>query len=376
MVTSTLNATDGSNTFWNVNIDALGGTGDVFMESPLFDGEAGFFDLRGGATAGEILFRMRVNSATGGSQLAVGLGSSPTGGRGDVLNVVADGVWRNYSVKIADVVEGSGLNLSIIDQLFVFEASGGAVDVDLDDIEVKVTCRDDGGCQATARQPAGAPPTVQYSQDFEGLDQGAPDALSNAGFVFFADVWLGEVGTGTFQYQYGPGPAPNGGPGFSAIATGEAGPDQGLQYLNVYSDYGNQDHGNGLTINTSVFQEPRDLNNRISAADIPSCWTLNFDYKSPFENGIAEPESNATANAFFVTLNPNAGFISTNDIRFDTTGASNTVWASGSISIDLSDPLLVDQILQFGFNTTATNFEDSGVFYENIEVTSLPGACP
>jgi beta-glucanase (GH16 family) len=374
-VTSTIDAADGANTVWNVTIDAISGTGGVFMRADDFPAGRGFFDLSGGETAGELLFRLRVNSATGGPQLAVGLDSSAGSGR-DVLNVTADGVWRNYSVKIADVVQGTTLNLADIQNLFVFEASNGAVDLDLDDIEVRVTCRDEGGCQATARAPGDAPSTIEYEQDFEALNQADPDALANDGFVVFADVWIGEVGTGVFLYQYGTFPAPNGGPGFSAIANGEGGTAQGSQYLNIYSDYGNQDHGNGLTINTSVFQELRDLENRITAADIPSCWTFTFDYKSPFQNGIADPASNATANVFFVTLDPNAGFAATNDIRFDTTAASNMDWASGSIRIDLSDPLLVDQILQVGFNTTATNFEDSGVFYDNLELTSRPGACP
>ncbi|UCG73024.1 MAG: glycoside hydrolase family 16 protein [Chromatiales bacterium] len=377
VVTSTIDATDGSNTVWNADIQALSGNGAVIMGAEGTDPSASsrWFDLSGGGTAGELLFRMRVNSATGDPQLEAGL--IERGGRdGTVpLTFVADGQWRNFSVKLADVVQASGLDLANVFGTVVGVAGGGSVNLDLDDIEIRVTCRDEGGCQATPRIP-GQAPTLEYSQDFEALDQAAPDALANDGFVFFADVWLGDVGTGAFQYQYGPGPAPNGGAGFSAIASGEGGPDQGAQYLNVYSDYGNADHGNGLTINTSVFQEPRDLNNRIIAADIPSCWTMTFDYKSPFENGIADPESNATANAFFVTLDPNAGFATTNDIRFDTTGASNTDWASGSISIDLSDPLLVDQILQFGFNTTATNFEDSGVYYDNIEVTSIPGSCP
>ncbi|MDJ0928681.1 MAG: family 16 glycosylhydrolase [Gammaproteobacteria bacterium] len=375
VVTSTLNAMDAGNTIWNVNIDALAGTGGVFMRADLFDGEAGSFDLSGGQTAGEILFRMRVNSATGGSQVAVGVDSAAGGGR-DVLNVVADGVWRNYSVKIADVVQGATVNLADIANLFILEASGGAVDLDLDNIDVKVTCRDQGGCQATAVLPAEAPPTVEYAEDFELLDAGNSDALTNAGFTVFADVWMGDVGSGVFQYSYGPFGAPNGGPGFAAIGSGEAGPEQGLQYVSIYSDYNNADHGNGLTINTSVFQEPRSNTNRITAADIPSCWTFEFDYRAPSMDGIADPASNATASAYIITLDPNAGFAATNDIRFDTTGASNTNWASGSISIDLSDPALVDQILQVGFNTRATNFEDSGVFYDNLQLTSRPGACP
>jgi hypothetical protein len=374
VVTSTINATDGSDTFWNVNITATGGAGGVSMAP---ENSAGYFDLSGGETAGELLFRMRVISVTGNPQLAAGLDDRDAGSGRSVLGFAADGVWRNYSVKIADltnVLQGSTLNVADIVNVFVLEASGGDVDLDLDDIEVKVACRDVGGCRATPRlEPV--PATVVYSQDFEGLNIAFPDALGTLvggeGFVVFADVWDGEVGTGIFLYQYGPFTAPNGGPGFSAIATGEGGPEQGSQYLNIYSDYDNQDHANGFNINTSVFQE-----RTITTAELGLCWTLTGDYKAPFQGGIAEPASNATANAFLVTLDPMAGFAATNDIRFDTTDASNTDWASFSIDVDLADPLLEGQLLQFGFNTTATNFEDSGVYYDNLEVSTRPGACP
>ena len=256
------------------------------------------------------------------------------------------------------------------------------MNLDLDDIAVKVACREDGGCEATPRvEPV--PATVVYTEDFEAIEAADPQALGGAalgegaGFIIFADVWLGEVGTGLFLYQYGAFPAPNGTPGFSSVATGEGGPAQGDQYLNVYSDYDNQDHGFGRTINTSVFQEPRSLaNGGITAEDIGFCWIFTGDYKAPFVGGIAEPASNATANAYILTLDPNANFAATNVERFDTTSASTTEWASFSVDVDTADPLLIGQILQLGFNTTATNFEDSGVYYDNLELSKRAGACP
>jgi len=230
---------------------------------------------------------------------------------------------------------------------------------------------------------APVPSTVVYEQDFEALDAGSPDALGffGAGFQTFADVWDGPVGTGVFQYEYFGPSAPNGGPGFSAIATnGEGGPQQGQQYLNVYSDYYNQDHAPGqtcgsaggsvgCTINTSVLLDLRPQTSPITAADIGGRWTFTGDYKAPFVGGIAEPASNATANAYIVTLDPNTGFSLTNDVRFDTTAARTTDWASFGISVDITDPALIGQILQIGFNTRATNFEDSGVYYDNLEVS-------
>ena len=381
VVTSVIDAPDGANTFWRVDIQAPGVfAGGVIMgaegDEPIASSR--WFDLSGGGTGGELLFRMRVNSTTGDPQLFAGFSDRDAEGGTVPLDPdpVADGQWRNYSVKIADIVAesvlaGQSVDITNVFGIFGILASGGTVNLDVDDIEVKVACRDVGGCQATPRAES-VPATVVYSEDFESLNAADPDALGTlgAGYRVFADVWFDFVG-GLLAYTYGPFSAPNGGAGFSAIAGGEGGVDQGLQYLNIYSDYDNQDHGNNRIINTSVFREQT-----IITADLGKCWTFTGDYKAPFAGGIAEPASNATANAFSVTLDPGANFAATNDVRFDTTEADNTDWAPFSLDIDLADPLLEGQILQFGFNTTATNFEDSGVYYDNLEVATRPGACP
>jgi len=228
-----------------------------------------------------------------------------------------------------------------------------------------------------------------YAQDFEAVDAGNPDALGPSGenFIIYADVWGSAggdatVGSDIFLYNYGPFSAPNGGPGFSSIAGGEGGVNQGTQYLNIYSDYNNPDQTaggacgpTGCTINTSVFQEYT-----IDAGDVGSVWTLTFDAKSPFENGIFDTingnggdiNNPQSASAFIKTLDPQAGYWATNDIRVDMTNISNTDWATFSISLDLSDPALEGQLLQFGFNTVNTEYDYSGVFYDNIIFSPVP----
>ena len=229
----------------------------------------------------------------------------------------------------------------------------------------------------------GASPTdtvTPYNQDFDGLDATSASALGpfGEGFSIFADVWDGEVGTGTFLYSYGPFAAPNGGPGFSAIAFGEGQGDSVTdQYLNIYSDYNNADHANGFNINTAVFKEQT-----IDAADIPGVFTLKGDFKAPSSCGIGwDPNcgadgmpgggddfspNTATASIFIKTLDPSAGFATTNDIRFDSTIADPNTWGTFSIEVRLTDPLLAGQILQFGFGTVATLYNDSGVYYDNL----------
>ncbi len=43
-------------------------------------------------------------------------------------------------------------------------------------------------------------------------------------------------------------------------------------------------------------------------------------------------------------------------------------WATSSLSLEIT-PDLEGHILQFGFQTNATNFEPSGNFYDNVVVT-------
>ena len=72
----------------------------------------------------------------------------------------------------------------------------------------------------------------------------------------------------------------------------------------------------------------------------------------------------STALAFIKTLDPGAGFALTNFITLDTT-ALPTTWGTYQLAITI-DASLVGQILQVGFACNATNYEPSGVFYDNV----------
>jgi hypothetical protein len=194
-----------------------------------------------------------------------------------------------------------------------------------------------------------------YDQDFEGLVQADPDALANDGWLIFANVFDG--GNGGFLYNYGPFPAPNGGAAFSAIDTGQGGPEQGAQQLSVYNDYNNGDHANGNIIEANVFQEQM-----VGNPEIGETWVFEFDAK------LGNLEGGSTALAFIKTLDPNNGYALTNFVTVDMT-AIPTTWATYWISLEI-DASLVGQILQFGFLNTATNYEGSGVFYDNVTFES------
>jgi hypothetical protein len=198
--------------------------------------------------------------------------------------------------------------------------------------------------------PAAGLALEPYSQDFEGLNQADTGALSADGWLVFANVFGPDW---AYWYGYGAFPAPNDGFGFCAIANGEGGGAQGAQQLVAFSDYNNADHANGAFIESNVFQEMT-----VGAGDVGELWVFDFDAK------MGNLEGGTTALAFIKTLNPAAGWATTNFITLDTT-AIPAAWGSYALSIAI-DPSLEGQILQIGFSSTATLYEGSGVFYDNI----------
>jgi hypothetical protein len=203
-----------------------------------------------------------------------------------------------------------------------------------------------------------------YAQDFESLDQMSPTALSDDGWLVNANV-LG--GSGSLKFSYGL-EAPNGVGGFCDIVAGEGGLPQGNQQLVIYSDYNccdppNQGHFNGTDlVEQAVYQEPFSGAVPIPASAIGKTVVFSFDAK---RGNINDPSGNSTARAFLDTLDPSSGFTFTNYVAVDTTNLSAT-WKRLAISLPLTN--VEGQILQFGFYTKASNFEPSGVFYDNIVV--------
>ena len=191
------------------------------------------------------------------------------------------------------------------------------------------------------------------TEDFESLDAGDTSALGASGWLVFGNVYDGV--SGDFLFGYGPFPAPNDGAAFSAVVTGEGGADQGDQQLSVFSDYNNVDqHGAGNLVEANVFREQT-----VGAEDVGSTYTFTFDAKR------GNIELGTTAIAFIKTLDPANGFALTNFLIVDTTAIADE-WGTFSLSIAI-DAGLENQLLQVGFSNTATNFEGSGIFYDNVD---------
>lgn len=202
-----------------------------------------------------------------------------------------------------------------------------------------------------------------YSQNFESVAPAEPPGGgSNPGLS--ADGWLvyGNVfnAVGVYQYGYGTFPAPNGSGGFSGVSEeGQGGPQQGNRQLAVYSDYGNASaHGNGLLVEANVFQE-----RTVAAGDGGTTWIFQFDAKR------GNLEAPTTALAFIKTLDPANGFQASASATFDMTSTPVT-W--GTYAIPFTITAGAGQILQFGFASTATNYDGSAIFYDNISLAPVP----
>ncbi len=199
--------------------------------------------------------------------------------------------------------------------------------------------------------PAAHAAVTNYAQNFESMSLADPSALSADGWMVYGNVFAPDGVT--YLYGYGPYPAPNPGGGFSALVADQGGVTQGAVQLSVYNDYNNQDHGLGRWIEANVYREQT-----IEAADVNKYMTFAFDAK------MGNLELLSTAVAFIKTLNPSAGWALTNFLKADMTTTPAT-WTNHSISLPITAGL-VGQVIQFGFANTATAFQGSGVFYDNV----------
>lgn len=204
--------------------------------------------------------------------------------------------------------------------------------------------------------------SLGYQQTFETLNQASGTALGDDGWLVFANVFNPDW---SYGYNYGPFPAPNNAGGFCGIDnTGQGGPEQGTQVLVVYSDYNNGDaHGNGKHLEANVFRE-----RTIVAGDVGRTLTFAADAK---RGNINDPAGSTTAIAFIKVLKQSDfSYALLAFPTYDTTNLS-TSWTRISVSVDIT-PAMQGELLQVGFASTATNYEPSGNFYDNIVVSTVP----
>ncbi len=225
-------------------------------------------------------------------------------------------------------------------------------------------------CVTFAMQASAFGQLTVYNQDFDSLTvamSGAPNGdLAADGWKVFANVF---TSGGDFAYNYGVFDAPNENAAFSSVATGATAPS-GSNYLNVFNDYNNTDHGNGSdnVIEALVFQEQT-----VGAGDVGQVWTMSAAYQNADGgNGIAD-DTNTTGTMFVKVLDSLGGsFATLAEETFDTSLAPATFEeASIDFTIDASHS---GQLLQFGFTNRASNFQPTGVFFDDVSfsVAAVP----
>ena len=154
------------------------------------------------------------------------------------------------------------------------------------------------------------------------------------------------------------------GPQISAL--GDDG--NGNQYMNFYANYDNAAvHTSGGTLKEaiSVFREFD-----FTAADTASgsTWEFAFD----FSLNAAEPIGGLTeAGAFIRVFDPVFNLLDGDTL--DTGAAATSTFQNGILSVTLN-PLWVSGKVQVGFNNLATNYDPSGMFYDNT-CFSNDGSC-
>jgi len=199
---------------------------------------------------------------------------------------------------------------------------------------------------------------MPYSEDFEGFDPDDLFVLGDNDWWVFANVF--DSGGG-FLYNYGAFPAPNNpdAPAFSNVATGEGGPEQGANQLNTLNDYQNGDHAG--TTNVIMANLFREFN--IGPNDLGTTWTFTFDAKASTEFGPAAPSTTA---AYLQVLDSLGGtFSQLAVVDMDTTNITDQWQEDLTLTLTI-DPAWEGQLLQFGFQNSASEFSPTGIFYDNL----------
>jgi hypothetical protein len=206
---------------------------------------------------------------------------------------------------------------------------------------------------------------ITYSSDFESID-------TTGGDVDVENFKIGNIvngGGGWFPGTFG-APA-NYNTGYSAIVD-EGGAAQGNQQLSIFSDYNGWSpfvDGPGITLQTFVSQDMGVLD----AGDVGETYTFTFDGK--LGNIVDDPTSQAEA--FIKVLKSSDGsFIELANITFDSDAGLTTDWSEGNTIDLLIDAGMVGELIQIGFNTTATDWAPSGVVYDNLSFSSSPVPVP
>jgi hypothetical protein len=200
---------------------------------------------------------------------------------------------------------------------------------------------------------------IVYSSDFEALNAGSSTALTDNSWMAYANVYNS---SGVFLYGYASTP-PNGGNGFWAVTTNQAGSQQGIQGLSVYGDYYNQSAQTaGNLVEANVFQQ------FVIFSEDAGSYAFRFDTKA------GNLQSPSKAQAFIKVLDPSNNYATVASSTLDTSTLPGN-WGTYSIRLNLEESM-DGMILQIGFSATSSYNVASGVFYDNLSFGIAPPEPP
>lgn len=121
-----------------LNVIKTGATGNVYFNIP-----AGTADLTGWATAGELVFDLKVNSMAAGAKLLIKMDSGWPSVSDVEATLPATGTWGEYRISVANLIargnsiEPGSANLAKISNVFVVEPNA-AMNVSFDNVRLVV----------------------------------------------------------------------------------------------------------------------------------------------------------------------------------------------------------------------------------------------
>lgn len=227
----------------------------------------------------------------------------------------------------------------------------------------------DGRVLSVSEIPLDVTPLSIFCSDFENLVAGPEYSPIGSGWQFMhnapSGTYFGDAPQGR---QISNLADAEGDPGKSFGQTNGAGDELdpnggGNKYLNIYSDYDNSSRSSNPKFDfvNQVFQEQ---NFTADDAILGQTYTFSFDYagaESPY--GVAEnPDSTAAA---FIRVFDGANKL-LEEQMFDTSSATTLAFVRGKVSLTM-DPAWEDGgVIQFGFTSTSSLYEPTGVYYDNV----------
>jgi len=187
---------------------------------------------------------------------------------------------------------------------------------------------------------------IDFSDDFESYN--LPDGgIIGGGWTWFLNAYPNFPACDGYIFGFGPNPAPNSNDPYYVSNIGEG--DTG-KALNVFSDYGSDQHPVGNCVETNVFQE------RLLDASDAGQYTFQFDTQVTDDLGM-----DVQTFGFIKLINPNPPYETFvfEKIPTETGGAK-------SLSINLTSDN-AGLLVQWGFTNIASNYLPSGRFYDNVE---------